>query len=293
MRYRLRDLLPGKPKTPGFGISRDFYLSVLAARMPLPSLLQIVNPKGAEGAVAGFGVPVTPERDKDSLARPLERGVYGLADPDRRTVLKLRVLSKEEAGYDPEAMLRTRIAATLNEEARRRAQATWSILQFTFEAHDPRVYPALDFLLGLVKRAADLADGLVADPLAQLYRLPDEVLSPRTPGQPVAVQDLVDVKVLPSTGGLTLHTAGLVKFARPEVEIDGVGPAVQTAAERLLFSLANEVLLGATLTPGDRVGKLFRVAEGGLDRARWEGVPVVELIPEAPGGTDAALSALE
>lgn len=99
-----------KPKNPGFGISRDFYLSVLSSRATLPTMLEILNPAGAAGAVEGFGAPLMEGADKAALSRPLERGVYVLASKDRKTVLRMRVLSKEEAGFDPSAFVRSSLA---------------------------------------------------------------------------------------------------------------------------------------------------------------------------------------
>ncbi|MCG9894043.1 MAG: hypothetical protein MH204_01030, partial [Fimbriimonadaceae bacterium] len=84
-RFRLKDLLPGgRPKGPGFGIRQDFYLSVLACSPRLPALVEVLNPKGEEGAVTGFGVPLRSDAPKDSIREPLIRGRYGLASPDQK-----------------------------------------------------------------------------------------------------------------------------------------------------------------------------------------------------------------
>ena len=47
-----------KPKNPGYGISKNFYLSVLAGHAQLPSPDEIANPQGARGAVEGFLAPL-------------------------------------------------------------------------------------------------------------------------------------------------------------------------------------------------------------------------------------------
>jgi hypothetical protein len=79
-----------KPKNPGFGISRSYYLSVLLAKANLPSIFEIVNPKSEFGAVEGFGVPMATD-EKEALRRPprarqvrdrLERPEDGHGDAD-------------------------------------------------------------------------------------------------------------------------------------------------------------------------------------------------------------------
>ena len=96
-----------RQKTPGFGISKDFYITVLAATAQLPSILEVVEPHGAFGAIEGFGVPLSRDKQKEDLTRPMERGVYGLATRNRETVLRLVVIPKEEAGFDPAPFLRS------------------------------------------------------------------------------------------------------------------------------------------------------------------------------------------
>ncbi|MCW5936942.1 MAG: hypothetical protein KIT11_06520 [Fimbriimonadaceae bacterium] len=291
MRYRLKHLLPWqKPKTPGFGISSSFYLSVLAARLPLPCLGAFINPKGEGGAVAGFGVPLAREAGKEAIDQPLERGVYGLSSPDRHSLLKMRVLSKEEAGFDPEALARSPLASHLPADDLDKIRATWSIVQLTFEAHDPSVYPALDFLTQCAARLADLTDGLIADPVCQVYRSPATWPTPRKEGEPPNVTDFIVVK----HGEGFAHTLGLAKFAQPEIELAGFGPGLLDKVDLLLLSLANGVLRGQLLQAGDRfgtAGKQFRLAEGGLDRGRWDGIDVLEILPEQTGGLDEALAA--
>ncbi|MBI3722130.1 MAG: hypothetical protein HY248_06210 [Fimbriimonas ginsengisoli] len=98
----MRGLQFGRPKGPGYAISSDFYITVLSARPTLPPLLQVINPHGEGGAVEGFGVPLGGETAPGRLAQPITRGAYALATRDRKTVLKMLVLSKEEASFNPE-----------------------------------------------------------------------------------------------------------------------------------------------------------------------------------------------
>ncbi|RYG28022.1 hypothetical protein EON81_29205, partial [bacterium] len=130
-----------KPKGRGYGISTSFYLSVLSSRPTMPAIRQVIAPKGEGGAVAGFGVPMTDANDKSLLDAPMTRGVYVVASPDRKTVLKLRIVSKEEAGFDSEAFARSPLALTSSPELVARLRGTWLLGQFTFESHDPDIAP--------------------------------------------------------------------------------------------------------------------------------------------------------
>src|SRR5436190_1574007 len=95
-----------RPKGPGFGISGGYYLSVLSSHATLPRIIEVINPTGDGGAVTGFGAPLALDATKQALAEPMSRGAYVLASKDRKTVLKMLVMSKDETGFDPEAVAR-------------------------------------------------------------------------------------------------------------------------------------------------------------------------------------------
>lgn len=284
-RVRLRDIWPfGKPKTPGFGISRDFYLSVLCARADLPRLIEVINPEGQGGAVRGFGAPLSEGKDKESLLRPMTRGGYVLASLDRKTVLKGLVIPHEESGFDPVAFDLTELAARLDPETRLRIRSTWSLVQLTFEAHHPMVYPSLDLLLDLAERLGRLTDGIVADPLSEVYRRPEEVRALPPLEGPVDARNFVSVRLGPPEPApdRPVSTAGLRKFALPEIEMRGVHPDLDRVAIGFLTGLAQTILLKGPIELGAQVGAAgapLQVAAGGADRARWEGIAVYELVP--------------
>ena len=269
-------------------------MSVLAAKAQLPPLLVVLNPKGEGGAVAGMGVPLASDATKKDLAEPIQRGVYALSTPDQKTVLKMMVLPKEEAGFDPAVFARSDAAREWDPELRLRVESTWMILQLTFGSYDPKTFPALDFLLSIAKRLAEETDGVVADPVCQVYRLPSQVFSPRPAGELIAATDHVQVKDRTVDGMHHVYTLGLSKFDLPEVEMFGVSEANRHSAHRFMLGLAQSVLTGARLEPGAIVGAKespVRVAVGGLDRGMWEGIACLELIPEGKGTVDEALVA--
>lgn len=283
---RLKDIFPfkGKVKTPGFGISKSFYLTVLASDSVLPPLLTLINPKGDGGAIKGFGVPMQKGSQKEDLAKPLTRGFYGLACPQQKTLLKLTVVSKEEAGFDPDPLLRSPAALLMPNEVRTGIAAAWHLLQFTFESYDPEVYPALDFLHQIVLKTARSSGGLIADPLAQTYWPIDCFPIEPDPGLPFSTLSLVSAKERAHPEGLQVHTLGLQKFNLPEIEVKGVAPAEEAACVAFLLSLAQNVLSGRKLEIGQKVGEgdaSFMVIQGGEDKRLWDGIPCYSLVPNS------------
>lgn len=260
----------------------------------MPRLLDVINPKAEGGAVQGYGVPLASDATKQDLNEPIKRGIYALSSENRKTVLKMMVMPREEAGFDPAVIGRSELAKSWEPEVRLRVESTWMVMQLTFESYDPLAYPALDFLLTVAKRLAELTDGAIADPISQVYRLPSQVLPPRPANVPVLASDHVSVRTREKDGAVHAYTAGLTKLDHPEVEITGIGEAHKETAERFLMALAQTVLLGTRLEPGAIVGETsapLKVATGGLDRGMWEGIPCFELIPEVKSTVDEALLA--
>lgn len=281
-----------RQKTIGYGISRDFFLTVLTGTAALPIVEEIANPKGANGAIEGFLVPLSQSATKDDLQRPLQRGHYALSSKDRKTVLRLTVVPKEEAGFDPGPFLRSQRAKELTQEHLDRISATWSLLQLVFESHDPFVHASLSFLLKCSQRLAAMTNGIVADPISETYKLPQEVLTPTT-GE-TDVRDVIRVWSRPKEDGLTVFTMGMRKFALPELELGAVPPTQETVSHQLLYGLCKAALSGKLYQLGGRVGSpkaAFQIAEGGFDRAMWEGIPCWELIPPTRVTTGEALAA--
>jgi hypothetical protein len=272
----------GKPKTPGFGINKAYYLTVLSSKPVLPPMLTIINPKGAGGAVEGFGAPLAEDADKDSLGKPLERGAYAIASKDQKTVLRLLIMSKEEAGFDPEPFLRSALAKELNEELLLRIRATWIIGQLTFESHDPMVYPAIDFQLDFAAKFAELTEGVVADPISRRYLLPDEVRQPLRIDPRIDARDVVGLSHRAKETGIHLFTLGMQKFGLHEFEMTGLEVEDLQFAESLLMSLCQTSLVGTFAANGDKIGAKgfeMEIRDGGFDRGLWEGVDVYELLP--------------
>lgn len=266
-----------RPKGPGFEIRRDFYLSVLSSKAVLPAIAEVLNPKGEHGAVEGFGVPLADSKDPALLRQPMQRGAYALATKDRKTLLRMLVLSKEEAGFDPAVFARSSMAIGAEPELLARVQGTWTLLQITFESYDPEVYPALSFLLQVAERLGTLCEGVVADPIAARYRLPERLRHYPSIDPKVDARDHVNVRARSENSGLRVYTTGLRKFTLSEYEVANVPEAAQADAETLLIRLAQTALMGKAPREGSRIGDI-EVRVGGLDRGLWEGINVMELL---------------
>lgn len=275
-----------KPKTPGYEISKDYYLSVLSSTPTLPRLREVMHPKGEEGAVPGYLAPMG-TADKGDLDLPLQRGVFALASPDQKTVLKLMIMPRDEAGFDPEPFLASPVAADFPTEVRHRVAATWHVMQLTFEAFDPTIGPALDFFLVSGQRLAQLTDGVVADPICQRYLLPQDVIQRPRLQQEFDVREHIVVRH--NGRSASAHTLGWIKFGLPEIEITGLEPSELELAESFLQHLGQVILRGHPLKVGGPAGP-FMVSHGGMDRGRWEGIPVFELLPPAGKSTAQALA---
>ncbi len=281
-----------KPKGPGYGISSTFYLTVLSSKPTLPALLEAIAPTSERGAVEGLGVPLNSTGDKAILGQPMNRGVYALASKDRKTVIKMLVLSKEEACFDPEPFAKSALAAESDPELVIRVRATWIVLQLSFETHDPSVYPAVRFLLSLAKRLAELTDGVVADPISRRYMLPDKVFHKHASSDKIDARDVVNVSYRTRQDGLHFFTLGMQKFALPEFELYGVEEHVHSLATAFLLGLCQSALLGNFGKPGALAGAQamsFEIRVGGLDRGMWEGIECFELLPPTQNTASEAL----
>lgn len=280
-----------KPQGPGFGISSRFYLTVLGSNWALPTVSEWISPKGTDGAVQGFGAPMM-SAEKSELNQPIRRGMYALASPDKKTVIKALVMDPGEVGFSPEIVAQSPLVVDWSAEAKTRLASTKALIQFNFETHDPEVYPACAFLLSVASRLGILTEGLVGDPICQRYEMPEAFLP--LSSQRLDVSQYVTTNMRARAGGLTVYTLGLQKFGLEELEIEGIRPGNESGAQHFLLSAAQEILRGAKLVEGAHVGSSrvpFTARIGGLDRSFWAGLPVFELVPPLDAVPEQAIEA--
>lgn len=273
-----------KPKTPGYGISKSFYLSVLSPCAQLPAPSDWISPTGP---VKGFIAPLA--GDKDALHKPMERGAYAVTSLDKKTVMRCLVLPREEAGFDPDYYLAHPCSQALHTDIRSAIKATWTLIQLSFEGHHPMVSPSVWFAYSIASRLAEHVGGVVADPMSEDYLCPHEARPVFAEEGPLSADQIIRVKY-PTEG--TAHTLGLRKFGLPELEISGFGLGVAESAGVLLVSVAQTILNNGPLGEGAVLGDRdtpFKVVPGGMDRARWDGIPCLDLLPEKTGTVDQAI----
>lgn len=288
----LRDLLSlSKPKGPGFGIDKGFYLSILSGTAVMPSVFEVVNPKGEGGAVMGFGVPLGAGSSKDDLALPMARGAFAIASPDQKSVLKMLVMSKEEARFDPTPLLASPSVDQFGSEVKSRIASTWMVAQVTFESFEASVGPSIDFVYAVSARLAALTTGVIADPVSRRYLLPDWN-SAGVSGPLQAVGTLVT----PTTDGWTIATHGMQKFGLAEFEATVREESLTRTAASLLLGAAASRLSGQAMDFGDvigRPGQEFQLGRGGIDTRYWEGDRLVFCLLPATGTMEDALRAIQ
>jgi hypothetical protein len=115
---------------------------------------------------------------------------------------------------------------------------------------DASAQPALDWLVRVVRAVAERCDGVVMDPLAQRCAGPRE-LARIQPGDALA-----HVTIHNEPWGVEsrwLHTHGLQKFGRPELELIEVPLSLVDEAVALLRDVSASLAGGARLAPGDEI----------------------------------------
>ncbi len=260
LNYSLKEVFRLSPaKTPGFGITTDAYWTILCGQPTLPILDHVAHPKGEGGAVTGMLAPLK-DAKKDDHQQPLRRGIYAFASTDKKTVLRLMIMPVDEARFSPDPFLQSPLALEFSEEVRLRVGATWHLIQMTFESHDPAVYPSLDLALALAQRIASLTGGVVADPAATSYRLPEEVLQDPRLDPRVDVRE--HIRVRPTAEGMLTH--GMIKFGWPEYLMRDVPDDLVQLAGSFLLTVGQQHLVGNVLSVGDQVNGFTVTHAGGM-----------------------------
>jgi len=236
---KLRDLLSYRRKTIGYGIARECYLIVLGGSASLPSPRELCDPKGE---IAAMIAPMGAGQDRSALDRPMNHGLYAVASPDRKTVIQLSVGGRDDSGFSAEAAIASPQLQPLGDEVIARMQGFWHVFALSFSSHDPMVYPALELQWRLAQRLAALTDGVVGDPLAERYLLPER-------GAGFSASQLVRIRCVE---GLMV-TAGMVKLGLPEFVI-ACGAGDESVCEKILLAGVDRVLQEGPFDPGQSFG---------------------------------------
>jgi hypothetical protein len=138
---------------------------------------------------------------------------------------------------------------------------------FRVDVGESDVTVRLDSLTGSPRRAFDYASS-VAERVAELA------------GGSVDLEP-VTVEAEDQADGVWLRTRGLVRFGVPELEVYGIRPLEQAAAQAALRRVAAHLAGGGTIEPGRKLGfddALLVAREGERNRDYWGGTVVLELV---------------
>lgn len=277
-------LWPFKKKEPNapLEINKNAYLSVLMGPSPRPPVLSWMNPDGSNGAVKGFAAPLDQGASAELLTQPIANGSYALATPDRKTLIQADLFELADV---PEFRLPTdplaQATVDLVGERLVRAEEAIGLATLVMKGYSPNVYESIRFLLDSAGRLADQTEGVVADPLAETYRLPTELAQPSPLDPRIDFRDIGAIKAIRELGDVWVSTRGMSKFNLPEYEVYGVAAGDVTRVGEILIVTAQEALLGSPV-PIDRTvdtpfGRLTAKL-GTRNRAQWGSRPTIELI---------------
>jgi hypothetical protein len=131
----------------------------------------------------------------------------------------------------------------------------------------------------VARRLAALGDGVVMDTRAYRFFGP-EGWPVEEPNPEFDVREHVHVHLELDSGWL--HTHGLIKFGRPEMELYEVPPELQGVAFGMLLDIGQYVITSAVIEPGQTCGdptQPFYARAGTKNREEhWNGVSVLELV---------------
>lgn len=246
----------------------------------LPALLQVCNPDGSNGAVAGYAIPLRPGASRDLLSSAMTTESYGFTTLDKKGVLQLDIFNRNAVPFQLPATEVERRDMGLTEEGEARANACAYVGTLTFRGYDEDVYPTIRFFLSVAIRLAALTNGIVADPLAECYRMPETWIPPAPRNEPLDFREVARVRAEAMPDGVWVSTRGLSKFNLPEYEMYGLPEPLVSSAAVMVASAGQQSLFGIPIRVGESAfataQKLLAV-QGTRNRAAWGDRNAIEL----------------
>ena len=256
----------------------------------LPSASQLVHPKGEGGALPGTaGPPPRTTLEAGFLERPLRpgdafmtlsagRGAFHVAVEGARSAAEFpaRTLSREAWPY-----------VRLDEELARRAREATAVVVVMLVRRGQNLGHDVLFATRLADRISALAGGCVNDLMGCRFFGSGSWKVEGAVGEIDAREHVVVHGETGDADGIWVHTHGLLKFARPEMELYGVPEPVWRDAGAALLDLSMYLIGGALVRPGETVGdpRVPLLAREGTRhrKGHWEECPVLELVDADPG----------
>jgi nucleoid-associated protein YgaU len=179
-------------------------------------------------------------------------------------------------------------AGEKNTEAGRRFAAATVAVTFVMSPEASPVGPAVLAGMELADRLAGETEGVIIDPLAVRLVLPGE-WRVETRLYEIEPREHVTVHLVDEGDTLWVHTHGLVKFGRPELELYGVPKDLSEVAYAFVMDTGGYVIDGPVIAPGNTLGDPsapLSAREGTREREHWQGTTVVELHGRAGSPAD-------
>lgn len=275
-----------KKKPPSWKPPEPRCMFAVACAGALPPLDRLVHPSGRDGALPGTATP--PPRspaDAGFTARPLEPGQTAVIVSPGRARFSVIVDGSPEmirgfpgATMPPETWKYVR----LDEDLVRRSRSANCVAMVSLVERGQNLAQDVLYATRLADRLSVLADGCVNDLMSTRY-FGSGSWRVASPLREVDAQEHVVIHGESGAGeGIWLHTHGLLKFGRPEMEIYDVPEAMWEKSGLVLMDLVAYVIAGALLKPGETVGDAevpLRAKEGTKNRERhWKDCAVLELV---------------
>lgn len=231
-------------------------LVIFGSEEKLPWPLQLVHPAGLWGALVG--VPSIANRSHDIpllwLEQPMEEGDY-VFEGLHGTVIAC-VQRREKGCHYPRFDSSLDVHRNLginHEEYEQLEDAQWMVALELTEVLD-QVGDAVLFQMELADRLALLSGGIVLDQEARRYYLPGGWRVPNA-SRPLDAREHITLHKAPDTEHTVwVHTHGLSKFSRFELEIHDLPETLSEPACRLLMDLSQFLVNGGVMQPGEKVG---------------------------------------
>ncbi len=257
--------------------------------LPLP--LQLAHPDGLWGAL--LGIPSIPGREPGKripLELPMEPGNYLFTGAPGEVLASVEQRSGRASYPGRDQRGSAGAPAGMSDLILERLEnARWAVtLDLISVASE--VWDAVLYQVELADRLAALSGGVLLDQVSHRYCLPG-AWRVANAIRPIDAREHVVIHLeIGDRRTLWVHTHGLVKFRRPELEILDLPEPLGEPACRLLIDLAQGLIGGAVLRPGGEVGDPHSpmVVKLGRDAsASHYGGPSLELVDAGHDGRPA------
>ncbi len=247
----------------------------------MPSILQVINPDGSNNAVSGYGVPLADTASKDLLNQPMAEGKYAFTTKNKLTVLQIDIMQLSKVqGFSIPTTKEDCESAELTGQKFERAHNAKCLINVLIKGFDPSVLDTVTFVLNISERLGTLSDGVVADPLAEVYRMPSDLRLQKKLDSRVDFREVASVKAFRLDDGVWVSTRGLIKFNLPEYEMYGISDELVETAYKMLIAAGQQSLLEIPLKPGDTAYSLqspMEIVYGQRQKQIWGNRPVLEI----------------